>query len=71
MTVDLIRIKQVILNLISNAIKYNKPNGKVIISYDKSHDHQIRIGIKDNGPGISQDNICNVFKPFERFHPQG
>ena len=68
--VDLIRIKQVILNLISNAIKYNKPNGKVIISYDKSHDHQIRIGIKDNGPGISQDNICNVFKPFERFHPQ-
>ena len=33
--VDSNRIKQVVLNLVSNAIKYNKPNGKVVVSYLK------------------------------------
>ena len=68
--VDLIRIKQVILNLVSNAIKYNKPNGTVVISYDKSHNQKLRLGIKDDGPGIPQEKADKVFKPFERFHPE-
>jgi CheY-like chemotaxis protein/two-component sensor histidine kinase len=68
--VDLIRIKQVILNLISNAIKYNKPNGTVVVSYVKLNHYKIRLGIKDNGYGIPQDKMDKVFTPFERCHSE-
>ena len=65
---DYNRLKQVILNLVSNAIKYNKPNGKVIISYVKQANSQIRIVVKDSGYGIPENKKDKVFKPFQRFH---
>ena len=64
--VDSNRMKQVVLNLIANAIKYNKPNGKVIVSYLKQKNSQIRLGVKDTGYGISEDNKEKIFKPFQR-----
>ena len=69
--VDSNRMKQVILNLISNAIKYNKPNGKVIVSYLKQKNSQIRLGVKDSGYGISDDNKEKIFKPFQRLDVGG
>jgi NO-binding membrane sensor protein with MHYT domain/CheY-like chemotaxis protein/nitrogen-specific signal transduction histidine kinase len=66
---DVSRLKQVILNLVSNAIKYNKPNGKVLISYIKQGSSKIRFGIKDSGYGIPDEQKDKVFKPFERLHP--
>ena len=69
--VDSNRMKQVILNLISNAIKYNKPNGKVIVSYLKQKNSQIRLGIKDSGYGISEENKKKIFKPFQRLDVGG
>jgi signal transduction histidine kinase/CheY-like chemotaxis protein len=65
--VDSLRLKQVVLNLVSNAIKYNKPNGSVVISYEKRENSQVRLGIRDTGKGISDDNKEKLFKPFERF----
>lgn len=65
--VDPLRFKQVVLNLISNAIKYNKPNGSVIISYEKQGNDTMRLGIKDTGHGIPDDKKERLFKPFERF----
>jgi len=63
---DPIRLKQVIINLISNAVKYNHTNGYVKISC--SHiDNRLRIHIKDNGIGISKENLSQLFKPFSRF----
>ena len=62
------RLKQVVLNLVSNAIKYNKPNGKVFISYAKQKKPQIRLVIKDSGYGIPENDQDKVFKPFQRFH---
>ena len=55
------------MNLISNAIKYNKPNGSVIISYEKQKKEKIRVGVQDTGHGIVQDKIEKLFQPFERF----
>ncbi len=64
--VDSGRLRQVVLNLISNAIKYNKPNGSIKVSYEKIADDKIRLGIRDTGNGISEENIPMIFKPFER-----
>lgn len=68
---DLQRLNQVLLNLINNAIKYNKINGSIIVTYHISDKNEsaipmVRVEIKDTGIGISKNNIENIFKPFER-----
>lgn len=65
------RLKQVLLNLLNNAIKYNKPEGSVLISVEKAFQNGydpalIRISVTDTGVGISKENIPKLFKPFER-----
>jgi signal transduction histidine kinase len=65
--VDPLRFKQVVLNLVSNAIKYNKPDGSVLVSYEKQENGMMRLGIRDTGYGIPDDKRDNLFKPFERF----
>jgi len=64
-TADKEKINQVLLNLISNAIKYGKNGGHVILRVEKgSSDSSIEI--IDNGIGISTDNISRVFERFYR-----
>ncbi len=65
--IDKLRFKQIILNLISNSIKYNKPNGSVVISLEELQGNTLRLAIKDTGHGIRNENKEKVFKPFERF----
>ncbi len=65
--VDPLRFKQVVLNLISNAIKYNKPNGSVVVSFKSQESGTMRLRIQDTGHGIAEDKIDKLFKPFERF----
>lgn len=62
---DYRRIKQVLLNLISNAIKYNKPNGEVIISL-ASTTEELRIEVADTGRGMTKEQQSELFEPFIR-----
>jgi len=66
-TADQTRLKQVILNLISNGIKYNKPNGTLTLSYIVENEVLI-FKVEDTGHGIPIDQQENVFKPFERLN---
>ncbi len=66
--VDPQRFKQIVFNVISNAIKYNKPNGSVTISYEILENGKIRLGIKDTGHGVSKDEKDKIFNPFERLN---
>ncbi|TDK41637.1 PAS domain S-box protein [Algoriphagus formosus] len=63
------RLKQVLLNILNNAIKYNKANGKIEISQfevlDSEHS-KVRIEIKDTGKGIREEDFPKLFEPFER-----
>jgi PAS domain S-box-containing protein len=59
------RLRQVLLNLISNAIKYNRPKGSVRISWT-SADRAISIAVEDDGPGIPLEVRDRLFTPFDR-----
>lgn len=60
------RIRQVLINLIDNAIKYtNKDNSKVSISFYDFHDNYL-VEIKDNGLGIQEENLIRIFERFYR-----
>ncbi|CAN5231308.1 hypothetical protein BH09SUM1_BH09SUM1_14760 [soil metagenome] len=60
-------LKQVLLNLIGNAVKYNRPEGSVNISCMKASSQRLVFTVTDSGFGISDENLERVFKPFERF----
>lgn len=62
---DEVRLRQCMLNLISNAIKYNRPGGEVWISGERSNGWVI-IKVKDNGLGIAEENLVEIFEPFKR-----
>lgn len=61
---DYDRIFQVISNLLGNALKFTGPGGRIDISAYQSESGFINIKISDNGPGIPQENISNVFDRF-------
>jgi signal transduction histidine kinase len=58
-------IRQILLNLVSNAVKYNRPGGGILISCDAS-DQWVALSVKDEGPGIPPDEQAKVFEKFYR-----
>jgi PAS domain S-box-containing protein len=63
---DLTRIKQVLINLLFNAIKYNKPGGTVAVGYKLSPPDLIRISVRDTGVGLAAAQLAQLFQPFNR-----
>lgn len=63
---DHVRLKQVLLNLISNAVKYNADGGSVSVHCFEHNDDSIHIEVRDTGPGIAAGLQNNIFSPFER-----
>lgn len=60
---DEAKIKQVIINLIDNALKYTDKGGEIVISFDKEHKF-ITICIEDNGKGISENDLPHIKEKF-------
>ena len=63
---DRTRIKQVLINLLFNAIKYNKPGGAVAVEYTLVSGNAIRIGVRDTGAGLAPEQLAQLFQPFNR-----
>ena len=63
---DPIRLRQILINLLSNAAKYNHDNGRISIVCDKKESSHISIAISDTGDGIAKEDIPTIFDPFNR-----
>ncbi|WP_428739612.1 ATP-binding protein [Sulfurimonas sp.] len=63
LSADILRIKQILSNFLSNAIKFTPANGHIHIEAS-CHDKVLRISVKDNGIGISKEDQENVFLAF-------
>ncbi len=59
-------VKQILINIISNAIKYNHPHGRVDIHVKKLNDDFCELSVKDSGDGIKQELLDVIFDPFHR-----
>jgi signal transduction histidine kinase/AmiR/NasT family two-component response regulator len=63
---DRTRVKQVLINLLFNAIKYNKPGGTVAVEYTLRSPDSIRICVRDSGGGLAAEQLAQLFQPFNR-----
>jgi PAS domain S-box-containing protein len=75
--VDERMIKQVVLNLMSNAIKFTPSTGTVLVAASRTADGGVQVSVSDTGIGIAESELLNLFRPFHQAHsprvkkPQG
>jgi CheY-like chemotaxis protein len=62
------RLKQVLLNLLANAVKYNRPEGSIRIACERMPSNRIRLLVSDTGTGIAEEDMGSLFEPFSRLH---
>jgi len=62
------RLRQILINLVSNAVKYNVPGGRVDVVSGRE-DGMLRVAVTDTGPGIAAADAELLFLPFERLSP--
>jgi PAS domain S-box-containing protein len=60
------RLRQVLLNVASNAVKYNRHGGSIGFACQAAADDRVRILVHDTGPGIPADKLPRLFTPFDR-----
>jgi len=63
---DFMQLKQLLLTLLSNAVKYNKEGGTITVSCNEVPDNKLRISVTDTGEGVPVDLGKDLFAPFER-----
>jgi PAS domain S-box-containing protein len=60
------RLKQVLLNLASNAVKYNRHGGTIRVACQATPEGRVAILVQDTGPGLSAEKLARMFTPFDR-----
>jgi PAS domain S-box-containing protein len=63
---DRTRVKQVMINLLANAIKYNSKGGAVIVECKMSSENRVRVSVTDTGAGMAPEQLAQLFQPFNR-----
>lgn len=63
---DATRTKQVLLNLLTNAIKYNRSHGRVDVRCTAANGQRVRVSVEDTGQGLSAAQMAQLFEPFNR-----
>ena len=68
---DRTRLKQILLNLLSNALKYNREQGQVAIECAPHASGRVRISVRDTGVGLDAEQLALLFQPFNRLGQEG
>jgi PAS domain S-box-containing protein len=68
---DYMRLKQVLLNFLSNAVKYNRDDGKVVLGWKSDVEGMCVLSVRDTGRGMSAEQLNDLFEPFSRFGDTG
>jgi signal transduction histidine kinase/AmiR/NasT family two-component response regulator len=63
---DRTRVKQVMINLLANAIKYNRDGGTVVVECAMSGENRVRVSVRDTGAGLNPEQVGQLFQPFNR-----
>jgi len=63
---DAQRLRQVLLNVLSNAIKYNRSGGSVSLRCVQGGERSVRLAVTDTGAGLSAEQRARLFEPFDR-----
>jgi signal transduction histidine kinase/ActR/RegA family two-component response regulator len=64
---DHLRLRQVLVNLLTNAIKYNRRGGAVTVHWSVDGDgERVRVDVRDTGLGMSDEQLAHLFEPFNR-----
>ena len=64
-------VKQILLNLLSNAIKYGREGGRVVVALRQLPEGGLELSVKDDGPGMSDDELRQALEPFSRVERTG
>ncbi len=60
------RVIQIVLNLLTNAVKYNRVGGSITVTCERLPDGMVAIRVHDTGHGISEEYLARLFQPFDR-----
>lgn len=63
-------LKQVVLNLISNAVKFTPEGGQIVVALSRLDDDRLRVSVTDTGIGIAPEDLARLARPFEQVEGQ-
>ena len=63
-------LKQVVLNLISNAVKFTPEGGHIVVAISREDDERLRVAVTDTGIGIAAEDLTRLARPFEQVEGQ-
>jgi len=63
-------LKQVVLNLISNAVKFTPEGGDIVVALTREDDDRVRVAVTDTGIGIAEKDLDRLARPFEQVEGQ-
>ncbi len=66
MVADSRRLKQILVNLITNAVKFTPEHGRVTLNIEQAQDGTVVFKVTDSGIGISEEDLAGLFKPFQQ-----
>jgi two-component system cell cycle sensor histidine kinase PleC len=59
-------LKQIVINLVSNAVKFTPEGGRISVVASRARSGDFQLMVEDNGPGIPRDKLDKIFKPFSQ-----